>query len=288
MHLHLTHAAAYLFAPTVLGFFYALVTPTDLHTASAGPPSAPDVVLLHGWGSSIEHMQPVARRLSDTFRTHCLDLPGHGASPPPPTAWGVPEHADLVAQYLKAHTTPPVPLIGHSNGGRIALYMASHPDYADLIDRLILFAPSGIAPRRSLGTRLKSTLARCIKAPFRILPNPLKAPALDWLHHSLLWQALGSSDYNALDGVMRDTFVRTVTHHLDDDVARIQVPTLLFRGAHDTAISQRQIDRLEARIPDAGVVALPGDHYAHLHALDTVAAAIRHFLMESTSAPSHS
>jgi len=243
-----------------------------------GPSEAPDVLLLHGWGSSTAHMQPLAERLANRYRTHSLDLPGHGHSPPPPEPWGIPKHADLVADYIDTETTAPLPIIGHSNGGRIALYMASHAPYADLVQQLVLLAPSGIEPKRELSTRMKSTLARTIKTPFTWLPESLQSPALDWLHHSLLWQALGSSDYNALSGVMRDTFVRTVNHHLDDDVHRITVPTLVFRGEEDTAISDRQVQYLVDHIPDAGRVNLPGGHYAHLHALDTVAAAVQHFL----------
>lgn len=261
------------------------VTATDLHRHVAGPPDAPDVLLLHGWGSAIVHMQPLAERLAGRYRTHCLDLPGHGRSPAPAEPLGVPEHAALVDAYIAQETTAPLPIIGHSNGGRIALYMASHAPYADRVKQLVLLAPSGIAPQRALSTRMKSALARTVKTPFTWLPDALQAPALDWLHHSLLWQMLGSADYNALSGVMRSTFVRTVTHHLDDDVARIQVPTLVFRGASDTAISDRQVQVLVDRIPDAGRVDLPGDHYAHLHALDTVAAAVRHFLAHPTDAP---
>jgi pimeloyl-ACP methyl ester carboxylesterase len=267
----------------ILAAFASLITAPaltapDLHRNIAGPPEAPDVLLLHGWGGSTVHMQPVAKRLADRYRTHCIDLPGHGHSPPPPASWGVPEHAALVADYIKAEATPPLPIIGHSNGGRIALYMASHASYADLVKQLVLLAPSGITPKRALATRLKGTLARTVKTPFTWLPEPLQSPALDWLHHSLLWQALGSSDYNALSGVMRSTFVRTVNHHLDNDVHRITVPTLVFRGEDDTAISDRQVQYLVDHIPDAGRVDLPGDHYAHLHALDTVAAAVRHVL----------
>lgn len=251
-----------------------------------GPADAPAVLLLHGWGSSTTHMQPLADRLSVRYRTHCIDLPGHGHSPPPPEPWGVPEHAALVAAYIDNEiddgtddeTNAPLPVIGHSNGGRIALYMASHAPYTEYIRQLVLLAPSGIKPYRTLSTRVKSTVARTVKTPFTWLPESLQAPALDWLHHSLLWQALGSSDYNALSGVMRDTFVRTVTHHLDDDVHRINVPTLVFRGEDDAAISDRQVQYLVDHIPDAGRVDLPGGHYAHLQALDTVAAAVQHFL----------
>ena len=172
-------------------------------------------------------------------------------------------------------------VVGHSNGGRIALYMASRPPFAARLDRLALVAPSGITPRRSAATRLKAGLAKALKAPLQALPNPLRTPALDWLRHSLVWKALGSSDYSALTGVMRATFVRTVTHHLDDEVARVTAPTLIFWGTRDAAVSRYQVETLADRVPDAGLVPLDGaGHYAHLDAPGPVLAGIRHFLAD--------
>jgi len=224
-------------------------------------------------------MQPLADALSDAYRTHTLDLPGHGHSPPPPSPWGVPEHGDLLHRYVEAEIQRPVPLIGHSNGGRIGLYMASTPAHADLIERLALISPSGIRPKRSWSYHLRSGFARTLKAPFQALPEPVRAPALDWLRHSLVWRLLGSSDYNTLSGVMRETFVKTVNHYLDDALERIEVPTLLFWGTEDQAVSRRQMDVLETTLPDCGLVELEGaGHYGHLDAFDTVVSGIRHFL----------
>ena len=256
----------------------------SLNVESSGPAHGDPLLVLHGWGSSAALMQPLAHALAGTHRVYNTDLPGHGHSPPPPEPWGVPEHAALVQQLIDKRVRPETgqaaaTVIGHSNGGRIALYMASTPEHADCIARLVLISPSGIAPERSLSTRMKSGLAKTLKAPFEHLPPMLRSPALDWLRHSLVWRALGSADYNALDGVMRETFVRTVNHHLDGPVHRIDVPTLLVWGENDTAVSRRQMETLEAAIPDSGLVVLEdAGHYGHLDAPDTVIAATRHFL----------
>ena len=253
--------------------------PEHLNVEVAGPEGAEPVLLLHGWGSSAELMRPIAQALADAYRVYNVDLPGHGRSPAPPVAWGVSEHAVLVQRLIKEQTSAPVTLVGHSNGGRIALYMASELEMAPLLRRLVLVAPSGITPRRSWRYHARRNLARALKAPFELMPDALREPGLDWLRHSLLWRALGSSDYRALDGVMRETFVRTVNCHLDDRVARVDVPCLLFWGDRDEAISRYQMDVLERQIPDAGLVVLPGaGHYAYLDDPDTFIAATRHFL----------
>jgi len=255
------------------------VTHHDLHVEVRGPDGHPPLLLLHGWGSSAQNMRPLAEALADSYRVHTIDLPGHGASPPPPAPWGVPEHADLIHAYIDDEIRGPVTIIGHSNGGRIALYMASTPAHADRIDRLVLISPSGVQPERSWTYALRSGLATALKAPLQALPSPIRAPALDWLRHSLVWRLLGSSDYNTLSGVMRETFVKTVNYHLDGALRRVEVPTLLFWGTDDAAISRRQVETIESAIEDCGLVELEGaGHYGHLDAYDTVVSGTRHFL----------
>jgi pimeloyl-ACP methyl ester carboxylesterase len=157
--------------------------------------------------------------------------------------------------------------------------MASTADFADVIERLVLISPSGVQPKRALGYRVRSGLATALKAPVQALPSSLREPAMDWLRHSLVWRLLGSSDYNTLSGVMRETFVKTVNHHLNGDLRRIQVPTLLFWGTADEAVSRRQMNVIEESIDDCGLVELEGaGHYGHLDDFETVLSATRHFL----------
>jgi pimeloyl-ACP methyl ester carboxylesterase len=227
-------------------------------------------------------MRPLAQGLADAYRTHAVDLPGHGASPPPPEPWGVSEHAQALSDYIRDNIQSSVTVIGHSNGGRIALYMASRPGLSSLIDRLALTSPSGVEPERSWSYHLRSTLATTLKAPVQILPSSLQDPAQDWLRHSLVWRLLGSADYNAQEGVMRETFVKTVNYHLDGELRRIQAPTLLFWGTADDAVSRRQMEVMEATIDDAGLVELEGaGHFGHLDQPEPVLSGLRHFLENS-------
>ncbi|MBT8400863.1 MAG: alpha/beta hydrolase, partial [Rhodothermia bacterium] len=251
------------------------------HIEWSGDEKSPGVVLLHGWGSSAELMRPIARALGDGFRIANVDLPGHGQSPAPPVAMGVPEHADLIHNLIRYQFGTSVCIIGHSNGGRIAMYMASDESMKSDVKRLVLIGPSGITPNRTAKYYIRKYLARALKAPFEILPDRLRVAGLDWLRHTLLWNLLGSSDYRRLSGVMRDTFVKTVSTHLDDRVERISVPTLIFWGDEDQEVGRHQVETLESLIPDAGLVVLPGaGHYAYLDDPITFLRATRFFLEE--------
>ena len=81
---------------------------------------------------------------------------------------------------------------------------------------------------------------------------------------------------------MRETFVKTVNCYLDDQVKQVSVPTLLFWGNKDTAVSRHQMEVLESSIPDAGLVELDqAGHYGYLDAPDTFVAATRYFLEQA-------
>jgi len=255
----------------------------ELHAEVTGLKSGQPVLLLHGWGSSGALMRPLAERLESYCNVHNVDLPGHGHSPPPKHPMGVPEHAELVSEYVSGRMGGgPVTLVGHSNGGRIGLFMAAQPEYRSVFDRLILISPSGITPRRTAKYHFKRAVARMLRMPARFLPARASAFFNDWMSHSLLWRALGSSEYNALTGVMRQTFVQTVNLHVDDLIDRIEIPVLILWGDRDAAVRRDQVETLAARIPDSGLFILEGaGHYGHLDATDAVAGACRSMIAGS-------
>jgi len=249
---------------------------------SSGEDEQTAVLLLHGWGSSAAHMRPIAEWLEGDCLVYNLDLPGHGQSPPPPEAWGVPEHAELVRCVAERLIDGPYTVVGHSNGGRIALYLASEESPPAYLARLALIGPSGIRRKRTVAFHLRRFAAAALKAPFALLPGTLRTFSLDWLRHSLIWRLLGSSDYRNLEGVMRDTFVKTVNCYLEERLPRIGIPVLLYRGDRDDSISAEQIAKMQALLPDAGLVIVEGaGHYAFLDRPDVVRASLRHFLAHS-------
>ena len=50
--------------------------PLHVEVVGDGPP----LVLIHGWGLHGGVFAPLVDRLSDRFRMHLVDLPGHGGS----------------------------------------------------------------------------------------------------------------------------------------------------------------------------------------------------------------
>lgn len=95
---------------------------SKLHRSRSG--LGPDLVLLHGWGSSSKVWRHVATGLDARFRVWCIDLPGHGDSHG--VAWdgSVEQGVGLLADAMPERCT----LVGWSLGGLMAqLYARQFP-----------------------------------------------------------------------------------------------------------------------------------------------------------------
>ena len=191
----------------------------------------PPVLALHGWGRDRRDLlEPLAG-----FEVMAVDLPGFGASPPPPSGWGAAEYAAAVAEMTAEAGGGPHVAVGHSFGGRVAVCLAA--DHPDRVSGLVLAGVplwrSGPAPRPALGYRAVRALARLG------VVSPSRLEAARRRH--------GSSDYQAAGPVMREVLVRVVNEDYRDRLARIRQPAALVWGERDAA-APAQIAAEAARI----------------------------------------
>ena len=134
-------------------------------------------------------------------------------------------------------------------------------------------------PRRSFSYYRRRTTAMVLKAPFVLLPTTLKAKAQNWLRSTSIWKSLGSADYQKLDGVMRETFVKTVSEHLEDCLPDISHEVLLLWGREDEATPWYQAERMERGLRNGALVGIErAGHYAFLDQPDRFQRIVRAFL----------
>jgi pimeloyl-ACP methyl ester carboxylesterase len=231
----------------------------------------PLVVLLHGWRRDRKDLVPVT---DDGLpgRLAFLDLPGFGASPPPPSGWGARDYASLVGDCvaeLRSNGAEPAPddlpvvLVGHSFGGRVAVCLAAETPW---VSGLVL---TGVPLLRRAGR--KPTLRfRVLRAVHR--RGLVKDATMERYRHRH-----GSEDYRAAQGVMRDVLVRMVNESYEDELARLRCPTRFVWGEHDTAAPiamAREAQRL-VRAPNEFVTVKDVGHDVHLARPDVVNREIR-------------
>lgn len=99
--------------------------PTPSHFAFG---RGPDIVIVHGLGSTMEHWLPTARRLARTHRVTLVQLPGHGLAEMP-QPFTLEQAAAALDRALTETSNGPVILVGHSLGGLVAAQEAlNHPE----------------------------------------------------------------------------------------------------------------------------------------------------------------
>lgn len=205
--------------------------------------SPPQVVALHGWGRTSTDFRTVLHGLDAI----ALDLPGFGASPPPPRAWGSGDYAEAVLPALKECSLP-VLVVGHSFGGRVAVNLAaSHPE---LVRGLVL---TGVPLLRRPGSAAKSSRR------FRLAKRLHSLGLLSDESMELRRRRSGSSDYRAATGVMRDVLVRTIDEDYREQLRVITCPVELVWGRTDTAAPVRMAEEAAAILGSkARLSVLPG------------------------------
>ncbi len=223
------------------------------------------LVILHGWGSSSRVMMPVATNLKEIRTCYVLDLPGFGESPEPERSWSIDDYTDMVQTFIKDIIKEKTDLLVHSYGGRITLKLCSRDFGKSNIGKVLITGGAGMKPKRSFRYYYKKYLAKTLKAPFLMLPDKQRDKALSKLRSTNLWKSLGSSDYSTLSGVMRETFVKSVTEYLEPTLPDIEHEVLLLWGRKDEATPIYQAERMEKGLKNSALVIIEdAAHYAFL------------------------
>jgi pimeloyl-ACP methyl ester carboxylesterase len=230
----------------------------------------PPVLVLHGWGASIEAILPIVTGLAPVVTVYALDLPGFGQSDPPPRPWGVEDYQVFLAAFMDALEIERPAIVAHSNGGRIAIRMASTEPAR--VSRLVLVDSAGIRPKRTLSWYRRVGMAKVGKHAAHLLGPPGERL------RALLVRRAGSADYLAA-GAMQPTLVKLVNADLRPFMPQIEVPTLLVWGSRDTDTPVSAAREMERLIPDAGLVVLDGaGHYSYLDQPARFARIVSHFV----------
>ncbi len=220
------------------------------------------LLMLHGWGACIDSFAPVIKELSKYRKVYAFDFPGFGLSEQPKYAVGVWEYTQWTAQFIKKMHIEGVDIICHSFGGRVAILLAS--EYPELVGKIVFTDAAGIRPKHGLKYYYKVYTYKICKKLLSCerLVNFFKKIGIDVKRRV---QTAGSSDYQQLSGVMRQTFVKVVNQDLKPYLHKIQAPSLLIYGENDQDTPVRYGKIMEREIPDSGLVVLENaGHFSYL------------------------
>lgn len=204
-------------------------------------------LLIHGWGGSMKSLFKLFNLLKDDYQCVMLDLPGFGKSENPDPDWGIGEYADLVSEFIKKLNLKKVILFGHSFGGAISIYLAAN--YPDLVDKLILVAPSyrrenpcGIPESKTFWEKVK----KLTKNPVYERLKP-RIKSFRKLLYKIFYPRSEVLKYPHLES----NFRKIVTQDLSDLLPKIKQKTLMLWGDKDTFVPLSHSFILKARIKNS-------------------------------------
>lgn len=234
------------------------------------------LVFLHYYGGSSRTWDAVAAKLSGHYHIVATDHRGWGDSDAPVAGYAIADLAADAAGVIDALGLRRYVLVGHSMGGKVAQFIASHRP-AGLMG-LVLVAPSPPSPM-VLSDEQRNTLAGAYQSREsveHVIDHVLTARPLDAESRTRVIEDSLKGAPQAKrawpDLAMREDIAWAVTS--------IDVPTIVISGEHD------QVDRtatlqaeLLPRIPHAALHILPGvGHLAPLEAPEAIAQEIVRFI----------
>ncbi|HMO18670.1 MAG TPA: alpha/beta hydrolase [Oligoflexia bacterium] len=234
------------------------------------------LIILHGWWNSSHTIRPLAEKLQTFTEIHLIDLPGHGNTPPPKEIWNMQNFAECIKEYLDKKDIKKAHFIGHSFGGKTIIKLAFL--YPQLLDHIVLIGASGIRPKPKLKRKIYFSFLALLRKFIRFKNTKLGQR----IYQNWYIPRFASRDYLNSDGIMRQTFVKTLNEELKQELTDIMAPTLLIWGENDDESPPQVGKEMASLIKNSHLVLIPNQgHHPFLGGSGAlVAGYIRDFLFK--------
>jgi 3-oxoadipate enol-lactonase len=241
----------------------------------AGPAGAPALLMLHSLGTSLHVWDAQADALAARYRVIRPDLRGHGLTGVPPGPYTLDMLAADVLAVLDTLGVAAAHVAGLSIGGAVAQSLATlapaRVRSLVLCDTALAFPPPALWRERAALARaqgmeplVQPVLARWVTADFQ------DAPEAEGLRTML--RRTAPEGYAGAAEALAAADLTAAT-------SRLRLPALVLVGAHDAATPMASAQALQAAIPGAQLVVLPGvAHIPTVQRPDDVTAAMAGFL----------
>jgi len=213
----------------------------------------PDLVILHGWGMHGGVWDGVMPQLTQRFRVHRIDLPGHGFSQAL-LLDSLENLAASIAAFVPAHSI----VCGWSLGGQIALILAR--DWPGCVRQLILVATTPCFTRRADWPWGMEA------ATIQLFKENLDRQYLQTLQRFLALQVRGGIDQTTVLAQLRECLLQRgqpapqalqaglnilLTSDLRASLPHITQPVMLIHGENDVITPVSAAQWMQQQLPHA-------------------------------------
>ena len=262
-----------------------MVQQQPVFVQDSGPRDAPAILLLHGFGASLQAWDDWAPALEKNLRVLRIDIPGFGLSGPAVNQ-DYSDAADVarVIAVMDQLGVQQVIVAGHSMGGRIAWNLAAaHPER---VSKLVLISPDGFPDPNAKSDKTYEVPALLGLLPYSLPQWALRmggvAPAFADDSQLTPQMMQRYHDMMLAPGVRTALLERMRQTRNSDPVSRLQsikAPTLLLWGEKDAFIPVSNAQDYLKAMPQAKLVTLPDvGHVLHEEAPQASVQAVLDFL----------
>jgi pimeloyl-ACP methyl ester carboxylesterase len=201
----------------------------------------PPVLLIHGstsdgptdWGD-------IPTVLAEHYRVFVPDCRGHGHSNNPNNSYSFKELASDAAAFIRAMGYERAHVIGHSNGGNVALVTLM--EHSDVIQSCILQAANAYVTQYLID-----------REPEVFDPERVKREAPEWMEEMItLHSEVNGQEYwrDLLQMTMKE--IISEPNYTPEQLSKVKKPTLVIMGADDTVNApDRHAQFIAENIPNA-------------------------------------
>lgn len=210
------------------------------------------LVILHGWGLSGSHFNPLVGELKKFgFTVYAPDLPGFGKNKLLDHPFRLADYAKFLNEYIREHHIYQPILIGHSFGGRVSLKY--NQLYPRSVRALILSGTPGFTPIPKKKLLLFIALAKIGGFLFDLPPlNLFQDSVRKWYYY-----VVGAREFFRAEGTMRDTFKNIVQEDLVHAMESVSVPCLLLWGELDIIVPVPIARKMKEVIARSELIVIP-------------------------------
>ena len=222
---------------------------------------APWLTLVHGATQNCGLFLPQVMAFQEHYRLLLVDLPGHGEAANADGPFGPIEYAESVAMAMDSAAVVSTHYWGTHTGSAVALVLAHR-----MPERLTSLVLEGaVIPGRPL-----ASVSECYgRARETLRERGLHAARQEWFARSAWFDVMRknpiecrAAEHRALierfnGAPWRDSRSPQAAVISSDELARIDVPTLLVNGEHEVADFLPAADELQACMPNASRIVVP-------------------------------
>ncbi len=198
------------------------------------------IFIIHGWSYNLDKWQPIMPFLkAQNLEPILLKVPG--LTTPSDKVWDIKGYIKWLDGELKGEPNPIV--IGHSNGGRIALsYAQANPGR---LKQLILIDSAGLAEH----SLIKKTKLGILSGLSKIGKPLARIPLL----RKVFYKVIGAQDYYQAPPNMRETMQNMLFADSKLDLTQINLPTTLIWGREDNITPLKDGKKIAKLLPNSSL-----------------------------------